>query len=76
MHASKPLVLVFALLCAGCSAAVAPPPEPPKKTVIDAQLKAIEKAKAVQQTVDQQKVDTDRKIEAAEGATPERKQGE
>jgi len=66
MHARQPLVLAVALLCGGCSAAVAPPPEPPKKTVIDAQLKAIEKAKAVQQTVDQQKIDTDKKIDEAE----------
>jgi hypothetical protein len=66
MHVRQPLVLTLALLCAACSAAVAPPPEPPKKTVIDAQLKAIEKAKAVQQTVDKQKADTDKKIDEAE----------
>ncbi|MEP6941138.1 MAG: hypothetical protein ABI846_15330 [Rudaea sp.] len=66
MHARQPLILVIALCCAACSAAVVPPPEPPKKTVFDAQLKALEKAKAVQQTVDQQKVDTDKKIDEAE----------
>ena len=66
MHARQSLIFAVALVCAGCSAAVAPPPEPPKKTVIDAQLKAIEKAKAVQQTVDQQKIDTDKKIDEAE----------
>ena len=66
MHPRQPLVFAIALLCSACSAAVAPPPEPPKTTVIDAQLKALDKAKAVQQTVDQQKIDTDKKIDEAE----------
>lgn len=42
-------------------------PPPPQKTVIDDQLKALEKAKAVQGTVDQQKADTDKAIEDAGG---------
>jgi hypothetical protein len=62
-------VLVVAALSASCSAAIAPPPQPPAKTMIDTQLKALDKAKAVQQTVDQQKVDMDKKMDAAEGAT-------
>jgi len=59
-------VLIAAVLSASCSGAA--PPPPPSKTVIDAQLKAIDKAKAVQQTVDQQKADMDKQIQAAEGA--------
>jgi hypothetical protein len=68
-------ILIVVLLSVSCSAAVAPPPAP-SKTVIDSQLKALDKAKAVQQTVDQQKIDTDRKIEAAEGvpADPNKKE--
>jgi hypothetical protein len=68
-----PICLV-ALLSVSCSAAIAPPPQP-SKTVIDEQLKAIDKAKAVQQTVDQQKIDTDKQINAAEGvpADPDKK---
>ena len=61
-------LLVAAALSASCSGAIAPPPPAPSKTVIDSQLKAIDKAKAVQQTVDQQKVDMDKKLDAAEGA--------
>jgi len=64
-------VLVIALLSASCSGAIAPPPPAPPKSVVDSQLKAIDKAKAVQDTVIQQKLDTDKKIEAAEGASPD-----
>ena len=67
MHARMLPILLAALLSVSCSAAIAPPPQP-SKTVIDAQLKAIDKAKAVQQTVDQQKVDMDKQMDAAEGA--------
>jgi hypothetical protein len=63
-------VLAAAVLSASCSGAIAPPPAP-SKTVIDSQLKAIDKAKAVQQTVDQQKIDMDKKLDAAEGAPPD-----
>lgn len=61
-------VFAAALLSVSCSGAIAPPPQP-SKTVIDAQLKALDKAKAVQQTVDQHKVDMDKKLDAAEGAS-------
>lgn len=66
-------MLALATLSVSCSSS--PPPEqaaaPAKKekekTVIDAQLKAIDKAKAVQETVDQQKKDMDKKLEDAGG---------
>ena len=65
-------ILFFAVLSVSCSKS--PPPEataqaaqkkPPQKqqTVIDAQLKALDKAKAVQGTLDQQKKDMDKKLE-------------
>jgi len=60
-------ILALAALSVSCSSS--PLPEETaaqakkQKTVIDAQLKAIDKAKAVQDTVDQQKKDTDKKIE-------------
>jgi hypothetical protein len=68
-------ILALAALSASCSSS--PPPaatepvaqKPPErqKTVIDEQLKAIDKAKAVQDTVDQQKKDMDKKLEEAGG---------
>ena len=51
-------VLVLALGACGSSQKpaeqVAAPPPPPQKTVLDDQLKAIDRAKAVQDTVDKQ----------------------
>ncbi|HZX90634.1 MAG TPA: hypothetical protein VFE67_08330 [Rudaea sp.] len=43
-----------------------PPTQPAQKTVFDTQLKALDKAKAVQGVVDQQKVDADRKVKEQE----------
>jgi hypothetical protein len=40
-----------------------PPQTPAQKTVLDTQLKALQKAKDVQKTVDQQKADMDKKLE-------------
>jgi hypothetical protein len=40
---------------------------PAQKTVIDTQLKALQKAKDVQKTVDQQKADMDKKVEEGGG---------
>ncbi|HET7062867.1 MAG TPA: hypothetical protein VFI49_01235 [Rudaea sp.] len=64
--------LVFAL--AACSrskapeeAAVQSAPQPAQKTVFDTQLKALDKAKAVQGVVDQQKVEADKKVKDEEG---------
>ena len=73
--------LVATVCCAGivlalgaCSrgkapaeAETAPPPQPAQKTVFDTQLKALQKAKDVQKTVDQQKAETDKKLEEAGG---------
>ena len=64
--------LAFAL--AACSrskapeeAAVQAAPQPAQKTVFDTQLKALDKAKAVQGVVDQQKVEADKKVKDEEG---------
>ncbi|MFT3790815.1 MAG: hypothetical protein QM741_07005 [Rudaea sp.] len=67
-------ILTLAVLCVSCSRDTPPPastaqtqPAERQKTVIDAQLKALDKAKAVQDTVDQQKKDMDKKLEDAGG---------
>jgi hypothetical protein len=63
----KPLLLSIA--CAVALAACAkskqpdPPPPPPQKTVFDTQLKALQKAKDVQNVVDDQKKKTDKQLE-------------
>jgi PBP1b-binding outer membrane lipoprotein LpoB len=64
--------LAFAL--AACSRNKAPEeaaaqaaPQPAQKTVFDTQLKALDKAKAVQGVVDQQKVEADKKVKDEEG---------
>ena len=67
----KPLVLLClaTLALAACSRDKAPaetaaaPPPPPQKTVFDTQLKALQKAKDVQKTVDQQKKDFDKQLQ-------------
>lgn len=67
----RALVLAVTLLAlAGCTgddkpAAQTPPPK--QTTVIDPQLKALERAKAVQDQVDAQKAATDAKLREAEG---------
>jgi len=43
-----------------------PPSQPAGKTVFDTQLKALDKAKAVQGVVDQQKADADKKLKEQE----------
>ncbi|GMV30216.1 MAG: hypothetical protein AMXMBFR59_23410 [Rhodanobacteraceae bacterium] len=65
-----PVLAVILLALAGCAgddppAPQAPPPKP--TTVIDPQLKALERAKAVQDQVDAQKAATDAKLREAEG---------
>jgi hypothetical protein len=57
----------FALSLAACSSSKVPPEsavaaQPPQKTVFDTQLKALQKAKDVQKTVDKQKEDMDKKL--------------
>ena len=64
-------VATLALALAACSKEPAvsettPPAQPAGKTVFDTQLKALDKAKAVQGVVDQQKVDADRKVKEQE----------
>ena len=51
------------------AAPAAAPPPPPQKTVIDTQLKALDKAKAVQGVVDDQKDTTDQTLKDAGGLT-------
>jgi len=62
----------LALFLAACSGGKAPPqaaaeqtPPPPQKTVFDTQFKALQKAKDVQKTVDQQKADMDKQLKDA-----------
>ena len=61
------LSLACALALAACSKAKQPdpppPPPPPQKTVFDDQLKALQKAKDVQKTVDEEKKKQDKQLE-------------
>ncbi len=65
----SPILLVaVALTLAACSSSKTPPPQaqtppPAEKTVLDTQLKALQRAKDVQKTVDQQKADADKKLQ-------------
>ncbi|HEX6832725.1 MAG TPA: hypothetical protein VF132_04245 [Rudaea sp.] len=66
------LLAVFAALALGACSDKPPPPKaaaqpPPDKTVFDTQLKALQKAKDVQKTVDKQKADQDKKLEDSGG---------
>jgi hypothetical protein len=69
------LALVTALValsaCSGGDKPTAPPPPPPPAaptaTVIDPQLQALQRAKAVQDQVDARKEATDAKLREAEG---------
>jgi hypothetical protein len=62
-------LFTFVAACAlsACSADAPPPPQaatqPAQKTVIDTQLKALQKAKDVQNVVDDQKKRTDKTLE-------------
>lgn len=61
--------LVALSACSGSDKPAAPPPPPaaPTATVIDPQLRALQRAKAVQDQVDAQKAATDAKLREAEG---------
>ncbi|WP_313912565.1 hypothetical protein [Tahibacter sp.] len=65
--------LVALSACSGSDKPAAPPPPPPAPTqtptptVIDPQLQALQRAKAVQGQVDAQKEATDAKLREAEG---------
>jgi hypothetical protein len=70
---SRVLALATALValsaCSGSDKPAAPPPPPPAPTatVIDPQLQALQRAKAVQDQVDARKEATDAKLREAEG---------
>ena len=67
-------ILIFAALSVSCARAPSPPPAPEapvkpaerQKTVIDAQLKALDKAKAVQGIMDQRTKALDEQMKASE----------
>lgn len=63
--------LVALSACSGSDKPAAPPPPPPPTaptaTVIDPQLQALQRAKAVQDQVDARKEATDAKLREAEG---------
>ena len=67
MKSASLIMLTFACALTACSAAAPPPPkaadQPPQKTVFDTQLKALQKAKDVQNVVDDQKKKTDKQLE-------------
>jgi uncharacterized lipoprotein YmbA len=65
-------LIAAALTLAACSSEKAPPPQAQtpqvaQPTVFDAQLKALDKAKGVQKTMDQRKVDLDKKLKEEGG---------
>ena len=62
-------IVTLAVTLAACSRSKAPAetaaeaqPKPAQKTVFDTQLKALDKAKAVQGVVDQQKADAEKRL--------------
>ena len=69
MRFAKLTILAFVALSASCSddkppvEAVKAAMPPAQKTVFDTQLKALQKAKDVQLTIDKQKRDADKKLE-------------
>jgi outer membrane biosynthesis protein TonB len=74
----KPLhcaLLALTLALGACSRKAAEPdpaqaaaaPPPPQKTVIDTQLKALQRAKDVQKTVDQQKAELEKQMKEQGG---------
>ena len=55
------------LFIQGCSSSTQPPdPPPPAKTVFDPLTSTLDRARSVQQTVDRQKQETERAIDAQE----------
>jgi len=66
MDFTKLAMLWLALSIAGCSANEAPVPAPPAKTVFDPLTQNIDKAKAVQGTVDESALNARKSLEAQE----------
>lgn len=60
-------LLLPLLLLAACSSAPPPPPAKPQPTVIDSQLKAMDKARTTGATLEQGKQNTDEALKKAEG---------
>lgn len=74
MRSIRPASVLLTLLLCACGSddrpapqAAAAPTAPPTKTVVDDQLKAMEKARAVQGTVNDAKENTDEKLKDAGG---------
>ena len=66
MKSALPFVIFAAGALSACSTDAPPPKaadQPAQKTVIDTQLKALQKAKDVQNVVDDQKKKTDKALE-------------
>jgi hypothetical protein len=67
MKSALPITFFAACALCACSTDAPPPPkaadQPAQKTVIDTQLKALQKAKDVQNVVDDQKKKTDKALE-------------
>jgi hypothetical protein len=67
MKSALPFAFLAACMLSACSTDAPPPPktadQPAQKTVIDTQLKALQKAKDVQNVVDDQKKKTDKALE-------------
>jgi hypothetical protein len=59
--------LVIPLLLAACSSAPPPPPAKPQPSVVDSQLKAMDKARGTGATLEQGKQKTDEALQKAEG---------
>jgi len=68
MNFTKFAMLALALIVAGCSVheAPAPAPAPPAKTVFDPLTQDLDKAKAVQGTVDESALKARKSLEAQE----------
>ena len=77
MKSATFFALGLACVLAGCSGADAPPPPPsaaaqipqplPNSNIFSSDIKALEKAKKVQDIVDQGKANTDKQVQDAEG---------
>ena len=67
MKSALPFAFIVTCMLSACSTDAPPPSktadQPAQKTVIDTQLKALQKAKDVQNVVDDQKKKTDKALE-------------